>query len=202
MMSSADDDFARLGLPRRAALTAAEVRTAFQKAAAAAHPDHSADAVEKAARTDDFTKLNEASARLSATTTRLKHLLALEYPGHAGGGRSVVMDDALVSLFSQVGGAVQAAAQWAARQRAAATFLAKAALAGDEMLAREGLETAGEKLRAALDSQQAALMEMDRRRAENQDVADELAALGQRAAFLEKWQAQLQSAWAGMFGAG
>lgn len=198
------DDFARLGLPRRAALSVDEVRAAFQKAAAAAHPDHASDAAEKELRTADFTKLNEASARLSATTTRLKHLLALEYPDLEGGGsRSVVMDDALVALFSQVGGAVRAAAQWSAKQRAATTFLARAALAGEEMLAREELETAGEKLRAALDGQHAALSEIDRRRGgEGDDVGQELAALGQRAAFLEKWQAQLQSAWAGMFGAG
>lgn len=113
------------------------------------------------------------------------------------------MDEALVSLFSTVGEAVRAAAQWAAKQRAATTFLAKASLAGEEMLVREGLEAAGESLRAALEQQSAALMEIDRRRdAGDVSVADELAALAQRAAFLEKWQAQLQSAWAGMFGAG
>ncbi|MDB6132879.1 MAG: hypothetical protein JWM59_1122 [Verrucomicrobiales bacterium] len=200
-MSAGDDDFALLGLPRRAALTTDEVRAAFQKAAAAVHPDHAADAEEKDRRTARFTRMNEASARISATTTRLRRLLALEYPDHAAAGRAVVMDEALVSLFTQVGGAVQAAAQWAAKQRGAASFLAKAALAGQEMVAREGLEAAGESIRAALGRQRDALVEIDRRREANEPVADELATLAQRAAFLEKWQVQLQSAWAGMFAA-
>lgn len=197
------DDFARLGLPRRAALTADEVRGAFQKAAAAAHPDHAADGTEREIRTEEFTRLNEAAARLSVTATRLKCLLSLEFPDHVDPGRSVVMDEGLVDLFSAVGGAVQAAGQWAARQRSATTFLAKAALASGEMLAREGLEAAGEKVNVALDRQQSALENWDARRAGGGlGSPEELSALAHRAAFLEKWQAQLRAAWAGMFGAG
>lgn len=197
------DDFARLSLPRRAVLSEEEVRAAFQKAAAAAHPDHAADEGGRAVRTEEFTRLNEASTRLSVTATRLKHLLALEFPDHAGPGRPVVMDDVLVDLFSAVGGAVQAAGQWAVRQSAATTFLAKAGLAGEEMLVREGLEAAGEKLRAALEGQQDAMEKWDVCHASGGHGSPEgLSALANRAAFLEKWQAQLRSAWAGMFGTG
>jgi len=70
------DAFALLGLPRRAALSAQEVREAFQKAAAAAHPDGAGDAGERARRTADFAALNEAQAILTSLPRRLRHLFA------------------------------------------------------------------------------------------------------------------------------
>ena len=58
------DAFILLGLPRKAALSPDLVKSAFQKAAAATHPDGAADEPDRASRTMLFQQLNEASALL------------------------------------------------------------------------------------------------------------------------------------------
>lgn len=197
------DAFALLALPRRAWLSPDEVRAAFQQAAAAAHPDAAADEADRVARTERFQQLNEASALLTPVTSRLKHLLALEYPDFAP-SRAATMDDALVSLFSTVGSAVQAAAAWAREREAATTFLAKAALAPREMRVQEILEAAGAQLRAEQEKLDCTLREIDAAAdpATALPPAETLSALASRAAFLGKWQAQLQAAWTSLFSAG
>lgn len=194
------DAFILLGLPRQAALTAEEVRTAFQKAAAATHPDNAEDDADRAARTVSFQQLNDASAILTPAASRLKHLLALEYPDFTA-PRAAFMDEPLVALFTQVGNAVGAAADWTRRRQAATTFLAKAALTGREMEVQEILEAAGASLRAAQEALHAALIGTDAARAEGRPQAEAISALAQRAAFLEKWQAQIQAAWSSLFAA-
>ena len=198
-----DDAFARLGLPRRAWLTAEEIRTAFQQAAAAAHPDASADEADRVARTGRFQEINEASALLTHPTTRLNHLLSLEYPVFTP-DRAAVMDAALVALFSTVGSAVQAAAAWTRQRGTATTFLAKAALAPKEMIVQETLESAGAALRAEQEKLDAALRQFDATLIDNpghRPPPETLSALASRAAFLSKWQAQLQAAWTSLFSA-
>jgi hypothetical protein len=195
------DAFALLALPRRAWLSPDEVRAAFQQAAAAAHPDAAADEADRVARTELFQQLNEASALLTPVTSRLKHLLALEYPDFIP-SRAATMDDALVSLFSTIGNAVQAAAAWAREREAATTFLAKAALAPREMRVQEILEAAGAQLRAEQEKLDRTLREIDADPATDFPPAEILSALASRAAFLGKWQAQLQAAWTSLFSAG
>ncbi len=195
------DAFALLELPRKAALDPELVKAAFQKAAAATHPDAAADEPDRVVRTILFQQLNEASALLTPAASRLKHLLGLEYAGFTP-SRAAAMDEPLVSLFTQVGAAVRAAAEWTRRRQAATTFLARAALTASEMQVQETLEAAGRSVREAQDLLQSAMVEVDAARLEGQDHAETLSALAQRAAFLEKWQAQLQAAWAALFGAG
>ncbi len=194
------DAFLLLGLPRRAALTPEEIRAAFQQSAAACHPDAATDEADRAARTAHFTQLNEAAALLTATSSRLKHLLGLAHPDYTP-PRAAPMDDALVTLFSTVGLAVQAAAEWTRQRQAATSFLAKAALAPREIAVQETLEAAGATLRVEQEKLDATLREWDATLAASPPPAAPLSTLASRAAFLGKWQAQLQAAWAGMFSA-
>lgn len=195
------DAFALLALPRRAWLSPEEVRAAFQAAAAAAHPDAAADEADRMARTERFQQINEASAILTPVTSRLKHLLALVYPDFTP-SRAAAMDDALVALFSTMGSAVQTAAAWVREREAATTFLAKAALAPREMRVQEALETAGGLLRAEQEKLDSVLRAIDASEAAAPPPAETLATLASRAAFLGKWQGQLQAAWASLFSAG
>lgn len=195
-----EDAFALLGLDRRAGLSAAEVRQAFQQAAAAAHPDGAEDETAREERTARFQKINEASAVLTPVAARLKHLLELEFPDFQP-PRQTVMDEALVVLFTLTGEAVQAAADWVRKRQAATSFLAKAALTASEMTVQEKLEAAGQALRDAQDQLAASLAELDGAAAGRPGLLspETLNALARRAAFLEKWQAQVQAAWASLF---
>ena len=195
------DAFALLELPRKAALNPDLVKAAFQKAAAATHPDAAADEADRVARTILFQQLNEASALLTPAASRLKHLLGLEYAGFSP-SRAAAMDEPLVALFTQVGAGVREAAEWTRRRQAATTFLAKAALTAGEMQVQETLEAAGRSVREAQVLLQSAMVEVDAARLAGEEQAETLSAFAQRAAFLEKWQAQLQAAWAALFGAG
>lgn len=183
------DAFALLGLPRGAALCEDEVRAAFQKAAAAVHPDAAADEADRAARTAKFTALNEASATLASLPRRLRHLLELEHPELAAQKSGTPLDGAMMDLFSTTAAAVQRAAAVQSQKQKAASALTRALLAGAEMEAQESLEAAAQKVaaaRAALESALPALSD-----------GPALAAYAARAGFLEKWQAQLRAAFAG-----
>lgn len=195
------DAYELLGLPRVAALDAGVVRDAFQRAAAACHPDGGGTEGEKGERTSRFQELNTAAALLGGVGSRVRHLLSLEAPGHVP-DRSAVMDEKLVALFMEVGQAVRRAGEWAEARRKAATFLAKAGLAGRELEAREGLESAGAAVKAAMAELEAGLAAVDGMEPGSAARVERLAALGQRAGFLEKWQAQLQGAWALIFSVG
>jgi len=194
------DAFALLGLPRSASLTPEEIRGAFQQAAAASHPDGATDEEDRAARTLRFQQLNAASTLLTPLASRLKHLIALEAPD-AALPRAAPMDEALVSLFTQVGSAVHLAAAWTRDRQASTTFLAKASLTAREMQVQEALEAAGTRVRLAQESLTASLAGPEAGPASAPASTAALHALAQRASFLEKWQAQLQAAWAALFAA-
>lgn len=196
------DFFALLGLPRAAALSGDEVRTAFQKAAAAIHPDAAADETERTKRTAAFTALNEASAVLSSLPRRLRHLLELEHPEIAAQKTGAPMDNAMMDLFSVTAAAVQGAATVQNQKRTAATALARALLAPQEMQAQEALEAATQKVEAERADLEEGLPEIDAARgATAPEAGMRLAAAAARAAFLEKWQGQLRAAFAGFFAA-
>ena len=196
------DAFALLELPRCAALAPEAVRTAFQKAAAAAHPDAAADEADRVLRTARFQQLNEAASLLTPVASRLKHLLALEFPEFTA-PRAAPMDEPLVALFTTVGAAVRAAADWTRQREAATTFLAKAGLTARGLQVQESLEAAGAAVRHAQDLLHAGLILTDAaRRGETLPPPESLSVPAQQAAFLEKWQAQIQAAWADLFAAG
>ena len=188
------DAFALLGLPRRAVLDAGEVRVAFQRCAAAVHPDGAGDDEERAGRTAQFAELNDAQAVLTSLPQRLRHLLALNFPDTAAARTGAVMDNTTMELFSAVATAVQQAAAVQAKKQKAATALAKAMLAGGEMAARESIESATRQVEAARTALEAELEECE-------GDAEKLRSCAARAGFLEKWQAQLRAAFAGFFDA-
>lgn len=200
MSAGADDPWAALGLPRTAFLTEDTVRAAFQKAAADSHPDHAADDTERAERTAAFTRLNEAAATLTSPARRLRALRALEFPDSPA-APSAGMDETLVSLFTRIGAAVRAAADNLAQKRRAETFLAKAAASAEEFRVTGELESATEAVTAAMDALREELGALDRARAagDSGTAGALLPGLIQRAAFLEKWRAQLRAAFASQF---
>jgi curved DNA-binding protein CbpA len=195
------DAFALLGLPRRASLTADEVRAAFQRAGAALHPDCAGNAAADRMDSADFAAVNEARATLTSPHRRLRHLLELEYPESASVSAGAVMDSAMMDLFAAVGAAVQAAASVQSRKKSAATALAKAMMAADAMKAQESVESAAAQVDSARAVLEAELAELDAARASGDHVAARLQACAARAGFLEKWQAQLRAALAGFFDA-
>lgn len=192
------DAFAQLGLPRRAVLSSEEVRGAFQRMGAVLHPDGAGDG-ERGQRTEDFTALNEAHAILTSLPRRLRHLLELEYPDTTAARTGTVMDGEMMSLFSITGTAVQTAAAVQSRKQKAATALARAMLAGEEMQAQEALEAATQQVEAARERLEVELTGLDALRESGAEVAVKLQSCAARAGFLEKWQAQLRGAFAGFF---
>jgi len=186
------DAFQLLGLPRAAALSGDEVRAAFQKAGATLHPDAASNEAERAARTVQFTALNEAAATLTSLPRRLRHLLELQAPDLAAQKAGTPMDAAMMDLFTLTAAAVQRAAAVQSRKQQAATALTKALLAGEAMQAQEQLEAAAQRVDAARTALEASLPHLASPAA--------LAAAAARAGFLEKWQAQLRAAFAGFFG--
>ena len=194
------DAFALLGLPRAAAQDEDGVRAAFQKAAAAVHPDAPTDDGDRARRTASFTALNDAAATLSSLPRRLRHLLELEHGDLAAQKSGAPMDAAMMDLFSLTAAAVQGAAAVQAEKRKAATVLAKAMLAPREMVAREKLEDATAKVEEARATLESGLTNIDAARVAGDAGAGRMVMeAAARAAFLEKWQAQLRAAFAGFF---
>lgn len=193
------DAFALLGLPRRALLSADEVRAAFQKLGAGAHPD-GATAAERPQRTEEFAALNEAFAVLTSLPRRLRHLLELEYPDTAATKTGVVMDGAMMEIFSRIAAALQTAASVQARKQKAGGAIVRAMLASEEMIAQETLAAAMHRVKSARAELERELVDLELRRERAEDVAPSLKACAARAGFLEKWQAQLQAAFAGFSG--
>ncbi len=175
------DYFAILGVPRQAGLSLDAARAAFQVRGAGLHPD-AGDAADRSARAAQFVELNEAFSVLSSRPRRLRHLLEL-----MGGAptRGAVLDDGLMALFSQINAAVQLADACLAQQAAATSALAKALLTSPALAAEAALAAAAQTLLARSEA-------LDARLAAKPDAAT-LASAVQEAAFLEKWDTQVQS---------
>lgn len=195
------DAFARLGLPRKAALSAEEIRRAFQQAGAALHPDAATDEADRLQRTAAFTALNDAHSTLLSLPRRLRHLLELEYSDLAVQKTGAVLDDRMMALFSLTGSAVQRATAVQAKKQSAGSALAKAMLASGEMQAQEALEAATQEIEAARGTLEAELASLDNARAAGIPTGQALQSCAARAGFLEKWHAQLRAAFAGFFSA-
>ncbi|OYW31726.1 MAG: hypothetical protein B7Z47_00220 [Chthoniobacter sp. 12-60-6] len=177
--------FALLGLPRIAALDDEALQKAWLAASRSAHPDQPGGDAARAA------EINRAYETLQAPEKRLKHLLDLyEVPW-----RTVPIDDAMMSLFGQLGPALQNVAAFLKRKQAATSALAKALLAPDEMRLREQLEGLG----TTLDAERSALLEnlpaFDARlSAGDASALSDLQVLQARLAYFSKWQAQVREA--------
>ncbi len=177
--------FALLGLPRIAALDDEALQKAWLAASRSAHPDQPGGDAARAA------EINTAYETLQAPEKRLKHLLDL----HEVPWRTVPIDDAMMSLFGQLGPALQSVAAFLKRKQAANSALAKALLAPDEMRLREQLEALG----TTLDTERTALLEnlpvFDiRLSAGDTSALADLQILQARVAYFSKWQAQVREA--------
>lgn len=180
------DYFEVLGIPHSASLTSETVRAAFQSQGAKQHPDAAENAADRSLRETTFQQLNEAFSILTSTPRRLKHLMELRAPGSAKGG---VLDESLMALFSQVNSALQQSDALLAKKAGVTSALARALLAGESLQVDEILSDAAGALISRQEALESRLAELDA--GGLNDVA-RLAGAAQEAAFLEKWELQIQ----------
>jgi hypothetical protein len=176
------DPFERLGLEKRLAVSEAELREAFRAAGKSAHPDAGGSG-------DDFARLQQSFAQLSSPSRRLR--CWLEARGVAGEERGAI-SPALLDLFGSVGGALQQADAVTKQREAALSALAKAMLEPAVQQAREALEAALEAVASAIQAEESRFPTLEAGHGDPWLVARDLA-------FLEKWQAELKSRFAGLW---
>lgn len=171
------DFFALLGLPRSAALDEAVLQAAWHEKSRVAHPDQPGGSAALAA------EVNAAYETLSAPEKRLKHLLEL----HAVPWRAIPIPEDLMRLFSRIGPLLQQAAALVKKKQQAASALARALLAPQEMRLREELEELGTCIEARRGEILASLPPTD---AGLKQLQVDQATL----AYLAKWQGQIREA--------
>lgn len=176
------DPFLTLGLAPRLVISVDELREAFRAAGSRHHPD-------AGGTSEDFTKVQEAFARLSRPSKRLRAWL--EVRGISGEERGAI-SPGLVDLFGRVGTVLQQADAVTKQREAARSALAKAMLESAVQGVREALEITLEEVGAALEAQAAGFPEIEEGRGDPWRTARDLA-------FLEKWQAELKSRFAGLW---
>ncbi len=177
------DAFALLGLPPRAALDEAALQEAWRQAARSAHPDQPGGDAAHAA------ELNAALDTLKSPVSRLKHLLEL----HQVPWRAVPLDAGLMQLFERLGPLLQRGTALLSQKQAAASALAKALLARQELQQREALEDLGTEIAEAWKALEDRLPELDSRLTAGDSQAwTDLQACQARLAYLDKWRRQLR----------
>lgn len=177
--------FSLLGLPRAAALDPDALQQAWLAASRAAHPDQSGGDAARAAA------VNAAHQTLLAPEKRLKHLLDL----HEVPWRAVPISQEMMDLFSRVGTTLQSTTAFINRRQAAASALAKALLAPEEMCLREDLETLATQIEADREAHLTTLPALDTRlQTGDTTVLPDLQTLQARLAYLSKWQQQIREA--------
>lgn len=180
------DAFHILRLPRAAALDAGLLGQSYAERSRAEHPDHGGSEGRAA-------EINEAFEILRAPERRLKHLLELAAPAEAKGWRSVPLDDAMMSLFSALGGELEASARLLERRDRARSAIARAVLAGEETRRREALERLGFEIARRIAELEEQLPGLDAALAAGDgSIWPRLAAIQARFAYLAKWQAQVR----------
>ena len=180
------DSFALLGLPHAAFLDEQALHRAYTEHSRAAHPDHGGTEALAA-------QVNAAYDTLRHPEKRLKHLLEIAGPEEARAWRTVPLDDTMMSLFAELGKAMDVTGKFLERKSKATSALSRALLANEELLHRDSLEALGfqiEKLRGDMETQLPAL---DAPLTGNAPEAwKHLAAFQARFAYLAKWQAQVR----------
>lgn len=183
------DAFALLGLPRQAALDAETVKAAYLERCRSAHPDQAGGDPRLSA------DLNAAYELLSEPEGRLKHLLELEAGNQASTWATVPMDEPLMSLFSRLGAVLARLDAWAQKRDAAASALARALLAGEQMRLQENVEAVLADLDSLRRERSTRLQVIDHQRQHDPAAAIESArALRAQFAYLGKWTAQAREA--------
>ncbi len=176
----ADDYFALLDLPRKAALDVEAVKQAF---------------FAKTRDAADASELNHAFEILSAPEKRLKHLLELLAGDEAKAWRVVTMDESLMSVFEKLGPFLQTVAEFEKKRSAAVSALARALLAADQARLAEMAEGFTEKLVSLRSALNETLPALDARIESGDATAlRDIHAAQARHAYLAKWQAQVREA--------
>jgi curved DNA-binding protein CbpA len=180
------DSFATLGLPRAATLDEPSLHRAYTTHSRAAHPDHGGSEALAA-------KVNAAYETLRYPEKRLKHLLELAGPPDAKAWRTVPLDEGMMALFSELGKAMENTSKFLDRKSKAASAIARAVLAAEELRNRETLEAIGFEIEKRRGEMEAGLPAWDAAIASDDESAwKQLAAMQARFAYLAKWQAQVR----------
>jgi curved DNA-binding protein CbpA len=179
--------FDRLSLPCTAALSTESLGEAYSRESRSAHPDHGG--TEQSAQ-----EVNIAYDLLRSPEKRLKHLLEVSAPPESNSWRTVPLDDAMMTLFSALGQALEASGRFLERKAKAQTALAKALLASEEMQHRESLESIGFQLEHRRQEMESHLPLLDTALARGGNEEDwmQLASTQARFAYLAKWQTQIR----------
>lgn len=164
-------------MARRPLLAEGELKDAYFRLAAGAHPDS------KGGDEARFRGVQEAFAVLSRPAARLRHLMELQ---GVEAGKSA---PPLPELFMEVGSAIQTAKDAVNRRAKAAQPLMKALAAKDAVGAGAKLNAAAAKVAGGLAEAHAMLTAIDARWPEVD--AGELGALASRFTYLQKWEGEL-----------
>ena len=180
------DAFAIFSLPRSAALDAATLQAAYAALSRSAHPDHGGTE-------DEASTVNAAYETLRLPEKRLKHLMEIAAPEEAKAWRAVPLDESMMSVFMDLGSALEASAKLLEKKNKASSALAKALLTNEEMALRDRLETIGFGLEERKTGMEAGLSKLDERLAsDDAAVWKDIAATQARLAYLAKWQTQIR----------
>ena len=180
------DCFDVLGLPKRAALNEDQLHQAYAARSRTVHPDHGGNET-------DAAQANAAYETLRVPERRLKHLLETAGPEEAKAWRTVPLDDGMMSLFSQLGKALENSAQFLDRKARARTALARALLTNEEMVQREALEGLGFEIEQRRNMMEAQLPDLDASLASGDSpMWQQLAVMQARFAYLGRWQNQVR----------
>lgn len=184
------DAFAKLGLPRCAALEEEALKSAWLERGRAAHPDQAGGNAELSA------EINAAYELLREPESRLKHLLELEHAGDAAAWATVPMEESLMRVFMGLGPVLQKVEAFARKKQAATSALAQALLAGEQMRAQEQVEEKLAELADLREALEAELPGVDTLRAGGDAAAalERMRVLRAKFAYVGKWQRQAREA--------
>ena len=179
------DHFATLALPRRPWLEPEEIKVAFHRLAAERHPDSPGGEAEAFART------NAAWQILREPASRLRHLLALEFP--ALDLASTQLPPALADAFMDIAALLRVLEDFRRRKAAASGALASALLADDRGKLERRVSAALALIDAIIARAHDEVRTIDTSWPQRDDTtADRLFALQRELTFAEKWSAQLR----------
>jgi curved DNA-binding protein CbpA len=180
------DAFAIFSIPRKAAIDPSQLQASYAALSRGAHPDHGGS--EEAAAS-----VNAAYETLRFPEKRLKHLIEVVAPEGAKAWRTVPLDESMMSVFMELGSALDASAKLLERKSKAASALAKALLANEELVLRERLETIGFGLEERKTGMEAGFTQLDERLdSGDETVWKDIAATQARLAYLANWQTQIR----------
>lgn len=178
------DHFAVLGEPRRPFLDPGRIKETFHRLSRERHPDQAGGGAEA------FADLNLAQETLRDPKTRLRHLLALEFPEAPTAGPAVV-PASLADDFAPVLGLLQRVDAFRPQKEAATGALARALLARQDAGLRAEVREWSARLEGKMAAATADLQALDAGWDARRDGAG-LLELYHRFAYLGRWLEQLR----------